>query len=393
MHRYTNIIFRIEEKSYGGIMVYFDNAATGGFKSPAAVSAATSVVKYLCANPGRSGHRLSVTGAKIVESARELFAENFGASAFRVIFTKNCTEALNTAILGTVKCGGHVVTTVYEHNSVLRPLNYLKSKGLISLSVVAPEKDKDVVSAIKERITDKTYLIVATMGSNVTGEVFPTEKIGALAKEKGLIFIADGAQTGGHIGVNLKTQNISALCLAGHKALGGIMGSGVLILSDDTEVSPLTFGGTGTDSFSVLQPEDYPEKLEAGTLNLPAIAALLEGFRYVSGNIVRTEKILCEKTGRMIDALSSIDKITCYSAANPLGIVSFSVKDVPSVEIADILNSEYDVAVRGGLHCAPLTHKFLGTEKDGLTRVSLSVHNTANEEDFFISAMHDICER
>lgn len=370
-------------------MIYFDNAATGGFKSQAAVSAATNVVKYLSANPGRSGHRLSVTGAKIVESARELIAQNFGASPFRVIFTKNCTEALNTAILGTVKRGGHVVTTVYEHNSVLRLLNFLKSKGLISLSVVKPENG-DIVSAIKAAVNENTYLIAATTGSNVTGEVFRAEKIGALAKEKGLIFIADGAQTGGRIPLNLKNDGISALCLAGHKGLGGIMGSGVLIFSDDLEISPLTFGGTGTDSLNVFQPEDYPEKLESGTLNLPAIAALLEGFRQVAGNLKRTETLLYEKTARLVSALSDTGGIKLYSSPNPLGIVSFSAEGFSSSEFADILNSEYDIAVRGGLHCAPLTHKFLGTENGGLIRASLSVHNSAAEEDYFVFAVKNI---
>ncbi len=368
-------------------MIYFDNAATGGFKPQAAISAAVSVIKYLSANPGRSGHRLAVTGAKIVENARELIGENFNADPFRVVFTKNCTEALNTAIFGTLKPKRHVITTVFEHNSVLRPLGFLQARGDITLDAVAPDKDGDIISAIKEKITDDTYLIVSTAISNVTGLTLPIEKIGELAKDRNLLFIVDGAQAGGHINIDMKKSNISALCLAGHKGMGGIMGSGILILSDETEVSPLIHGGTGTETFNMIQPKDYPERLEAGTLNLPAIAALLEGFRYVSGNVERIGKILTEKTERLIDGLKDIDGVKLYSTPNAGGIVSFSLENLSSSAAEELLNSEYDVAVRGGFHCAPLTHKFLKTDKDGLIRASLSPQNSGREEDYFLSAI------
>ena len=287
---------------------------------------------------------------------------------------------------------GRVITTVYEHNSVYRPLNHLKEKGEIFLDVISPTEEKDIVAAIKERITDDTCLIVCTAISNVTGEELPIEKIGALAKEKGITFIVDGAQAGGHKMIDMKKQNISALCLAGHKGLGGIMGSGVLILDDQTEVSPLLYGGTGTETFNLLQPQDYPEKLEAGTLNLPAIASLLEGFRYVSDNIERTEKLLINKTDRLITGLKDIKGVKVYSSPNAGGIVSFLIEGLTSLEVADILNSEYDIAVRGGFHCAPLIHKFLGTDKTGLVRASISPQNSGQEEDYFISAIRRICK-
>ncbi|MBE7061458.1 MAG: aminotransferase class V-fold PLP-dependent enzyme, partial [Clostridiales bacterium] len=260
-------------------MIYLDNAATGGFKPRAVTDAVHTVIRYLSANPGRSGHRLSLTGAQIVYDTRKAVGQAFNATPERVIFTKNCTEALNTAIFGTLKVGGHVITTVYEHNSVLRPLHVLKEKGLISLSIVAQTEEKPLVTAIEEQITQDTYLIVMTAASNVTGQTFPVEQVGALAKERQLLFIVDGAQAGGHIKLNVKDDNITALALAGHKGLYSIMGSGVLILNDNACVNPLLHGGTGTESHSLEQPSVYPERLESGTLNLPAIASLNEGIR------------------------------------------------------------------------------------------------------------------
>ncbi|MBQ3218989.1 MAG: aminotransferase class V-fold PLP-dependent enzyme, partial [Clostridia bacterium] len=303
-------------------MIYFDNAATGGFKPRAVTDAAESVLRFLSANPGRSGHRLSVAGAKTVESCRELLSQMFVCEPDRVIFTKNCTEALNVAIFGSIKSGDHVITTVYEHNSVLRPLFYLKKQGMITLDVVSPNKDKNIFDAIKERINDKTRVIVTTAVSNVTGEELPIEKIGALAMEKNIIYIVDGAQGGGHIPISVNDSGISLLALAGHKGLYGIMGSGVLILSKTANVSPLIFGGTGSESFNLEQPSAYPERLEAGTLNLPAIAALLEGVRYIKNNLENFSSNLYSATERLILNLNTMKNVNCYSAPNKAGIVS-----------------------------------------------------------------------
>ena len=372
-------------------MIYFDNAATGGFKPSAVTDAAITVMKYLLANPGRSGHRLSVTGAKAVENCRTVIAETFNASPERVIFTKNCTEALNVAIFGTVKRGGHVIATTFEHNSVLRPLTHLKNTGEISLDIVCPENGKDIVSAIKEKIRPNTYLIAATSVSNVTGLTLPVKKIGELCDEHGILFLCDGAQGGGHINLDMKRDRINLLALAGHKGLYGLMGSGVLVVGDGVEVSPLMFGGTGSESMNLDQPKDYPDRLECGTLNLPAIAALSEGVNYVKDNLNTFSEILLCYTDAMIKKLSRISGVKLFSAPNEAGIVSFSINGLPSAIVADALNCDYDVAVRGGLHCAPLTHKYLGTEEDGLVRASLSVQNTYREINYFTSAIERIC--
>ena len=371
-------------------MIYLDNAATGGFKPHSVIDCAQTTIRYLSANPGRSAHRLSVVGMQTIVNTRSAFAEHFSCSSDRVIFTKNCTEALNLAIFGTIKDGGHVITTIYEHNSVLRPLTALKEKGLISLDIVKPYGDKDIVSAIKEKIKDDTYMIVCTAVSNVTGLELPIEEIGKLAKNHGLIFLVDGAQGGGHIHLNMKEHNISILCLAGHKGLCGIMTSGVLLIEDDLEVEPLIYGGTGSESFNLHQPTCYPERLESGTLNLPAIASLFEGLKYVMPNRENFALHLQLNTQKLIENLKQINGISVYSQPNKSGIIAFSVKDYSSEQVADILNKNYDIAVRGGLHCAPLMHKHLGTLEDGLVRVSLAVQNSSRELSFLIHALKDI---
>ncbi len=373
-------------------MIYFDNAATGGFKPGRAIRAAETVIKYLSANPGRSGHRLSVTGANIVYECRKVLAKTFGGVAERVAFTKNCTEALNTAIFGTLKKGGKVITTVYEHNSVLRPLYALQKQGLISLETVyAPPEN--LAQAIESKLTPDVYLIVTTSASNVTGDVMPVNEIGKLAKNHGVLYLVDGAQGAGHVPLSLEKQNIDMLAVAGHKGLCGVMGSGALIFGENVEVLPLSYGGTGTESFSVDQPSAYPERLESGTLNLPAIAALKEGAEYAANNLCNFSETLYAHVEKLIDGLSKINGVKLYSRPNPVGIVSFSVEGYDSGEVADILDKKYDIAVRGGLHCSPEIHRALKTENGGLIRVSLAVQNGYTEIAEFLRAVKEIAEK
>lgn len=371
-------------------MIYFDNAATGGFKPRAVTDAVNNVIRFLSANPGRSGHRLSVTGAELVYDARCALSELFGSTPERVIFTKNCTESLNLAILGAVKKGMHVITTVYEHNSVLRPLFRLKEKGIILLDVVTAESPNKITEAIKSKINKHTGMVVLNALSNVTGDVLPFHEVGLLCEEFGLTYIVDGAQAGGHIPIDVENDKIHALSLACHKGLYGIMGSGALILRKDFDLEPLIVGGTGSESFNLLHPTTYPDKLESGTLNLPAIAALTESARYVKANMKSFATLLLNHTRLLIDGLSKMDKITVMSKPNPAGIVSFKVDDIASTDVADFLSEKYDIAVRSGIHCAPLLHQYLGTVDVGLTRASLSVQNTTREIRCFLSAVYDL---
>ena len=374
-------------------MVYFDNAATGGFKPRTVIETAENVMKYLAANPGRSGHRLSVAGEKIVYDCRKELAAFFNATPERVVFTKNCTEALNTAIFGIKKENKTVITTVYEHNSVLRPLNSLAAAGKIKLEIAKEENGKSLIDDIKSKLTENVCLIVMTAVNNVLGKTLPFKEVGELAKKKGIKFIVDGAQAGGHIPLSLNDDGISALAVPAHKGLYGIMGAGALILSEDTEVSPLIMGGTGTETFNLNQPDCLPEKLESGTLPLPAIAAFKEGVRYAGANLNNFAEVLENYTRYVSDALQGLKNVKVYSEPNPAGIISFAAENMPSQDFADILNSEYDIAVRGGFHCAPLTHKFLGTDKNGLVRVSLAPHNSTREINYFLSAAKEIASR
>ena len=371
-------------------MVYLDNAATGGFKPNSVFETSFTITKYLLANPGRSGHRLSVTGAQTVNKCRNLFSKCFSCSPDRVIFTKNCTEALNVAIFGTAQTGGHVITTTFEHNSVLRPLTALKNKGIIELDVVKPNKDGDIVEPIREKIKDNTYAVVVTAVSNVTGLVLPIKKIGDMLNKHGITFIVDGAQAGGHVELNMKDMHISLLALAGHKGLSGIMSCGVLLIDDGVHVEPLIYGGTGSESQNLNQPECYPERLESGTLNLPAIASLYEGLDFVKNNFTNFSAYLINQTDHVIEGLKKLSTVTVYSDPNPAGIVSFSCQKYSSEELSDILSSRFDIAVRGGLHCAPLTHKFLKTEKTGLVRASIAVQNSSRELNYFLSVLKKI---
>lgn len=377
----------------GQKMIYLDNAATGGFKPNSVIETAISAVKYLNANPGRSGHRLSKTGAEFIFSARKKVSEFFNNQEIdRVIFTKNCSEGLNIAIHGILNKGDHVITTCFEHNSVLRPLFTLENKGVISLTIIQPENGENITKEDVEKVlTESTKLVIINHISNVTGKVNDVKNIGKFLKNTGVYFMVDGAQSAGHVKIDMQKFNIDILSVAGHKGLYAIQGSGALIFNKKVDISPTFQGGTGTESFNSFQPDCYPEKLEVGTLNLPAICSLEEGIRYVENSLDYLEIRLTEMTEYLIKRLKNIDKVKVYSTPNPAGIVAFSIDDIPSTYVAERLSDEFDVAVRGGFHCAPLMHKFLKTEDDGLVRVSISAHNTKRDLFILLSAIKTIC--
>ena len=370
-------------------MIYFDNAATGGFKPSAVKDSAINAIRFLNANPGRSGHRLSVTGAEIVFRTRREVAKFFGADEDHVIFTKNCTEALNIAILGTLKKGDHAITTAFEHNSVLRPLFHLEKQGVITLTIV-DDKDCALEDAILNSVKENTRLVAVSHVSNVTGKIQDVKTIGKICKEKGIIFLSDSAQSAGHLPINLNSDNVDIITFAGHKGMCAIMGIGGLVFNNNVEIEPIIYGGTGTESYSTFQPRYYPEKLESGTLNLPAISSLYEGTVYIKNYRELFAKTLYSLTEKCIDSLNKIDGVKVYSTPNYSGIVAFLVKGKTSDEVADTLSLEYDIAVRGGLHCAPLMHKYLGTFDTGLVRVSFAPQNTQRELSAFLSAVNNI---
>ena len=371
-------------------MIYFDNAASGGRKPDPVLNALSSAVK-VCANPGRSGHKLSIACATVVQDCRNALNMFFDGYGFdRVAFTKNCTEALNIALLGVLKNGDHVVTTCMEHNSVLRPLEYLKKSGKITYDVCPLDENGNISPEnITSLLKPNTAMVTITTASNVNGAIPPIAKIKQILP-KNVLLLCDGAQGCGHLDIKMKGAGIDLLCVAGHKGMLGIQGSGALLFSERVEPTPLLFGGSGSISISLDMPDFYPDRLEAGTLSYPAIVSLLEGTRYLTLRLAQTQGRLLMLTAYFLKGLIASGKYTVYSIPNPCGIVAFKHKTLQSEYLADILSTRYGIAVRGGLHCAPLMHEALGTLDGGLVRVSFSHFNYEREIDKLLIALQEI---
>lgn len=364
-------------------MIYFDNAATGGFKPDGVITAATAAMKY-SANPGRSGHKLSIASLEGVYNVRRLLCEFLGGYSFdRTVFTKNCTEALNIAILGIFKPGDEAVTTVAEHNSVLRPLEYLKGKG-VRVSYAPLRNGEICAEEIAALVTPRTRAVIVTLASNVTGaapDIYAVKK----AIPEDVLLICDGAQACGHVPVDMKAAGIDALAVAGHKGMLAIQGSGALLFSERFNPAPVSFGGTGSESNNLDMPDFYPDRLESGTVSCPAIISLGEGVLYLTANLVKNVEKTVKMTAFLCEGLEKIKGIRLYSRPNPYGIVAFDALNMQSEMFAYRLSEEHSVCVRGGLHCAPLMHGALGT--GGLVRASVSHFNTQGECEEFLRAV------
>lgn len=371
--------------------IYFDNAATSHPKPPAVVRAVERALTETNANPGRSGHRAAIEAARTVLDCREKLAALLGAAdAMSVVHCFNCTDALNLAIKGSLRLGDHVVTTCLEHNSVLRPLHALAERGRISLTLVPPRSDGFVdPDDIREALTPRTSLIACTHASNVTGAIQPVAAIGQVAKGAGVRYLVDGAQALGGMPVNVEALGCDLYAFPGHKSLLGPQGTGGLYIAPGVRLSPLREGGTGTDSHSLAQPDTLPERYESGTVNLPGIAGLAAGCDWVAPRLSQIMMHERELTQALFDGLAAMEGVTLYSPsqeAGRAGIVCFNVGDLPSAHVADAL-ARRDIAVRGGLHCAPGAHRFLGTLEGGAVRASLGHANTFDEVDQFLRAV------
>lgn len=365
------------------VMIYFDNAATGGFK-PDGVTQAVRAATINCANAGRSGHRLSLACAERTYACRKLLCDFFGAySPDRVVFTKNCTEALNIALFGTLRQGDTVVSTVAEHNSVLRPLHALERRGVkVLLAPLTKGGDIDI-KAFCALAGGGAKAAVITLASNVTGCAPDISAVRAAIPEDTLL-ICDGAQACGHVKIDMKKLGIDALAVAGHKGMLGIQGSGALVFSERFNPEPVLCGGTGSESFNLDMPDFYPDRLESGTISYPAIVSLGEGALYLKSHMYENRDRTIYLTDLLIDGLAKTDGVRVYSKSNDFGIVAFSLKNMQAEEAAYRYSEEYSVCVRGGLHCAPLMHAALSS--DGLIRASLSAFNNEREIDYFLRA-------
>ncbi len=369
-------------------MIYFDNAATSRFKPKGVYNALIFDIAH-SANAGRGGHTESVSKTLQMEKCRSYLLSKLGASQnYSLIFTKNCTEALNLAILGGIPNGARVLTSQNEHNSVLRPLFKLKNEEKITLEILPQDENGCIRILDTEAIAHNFDYFVFGGACNVTGAVCDIKKIGQIAKEHDIKLIADGAQSVPYIPLNMKEDNISALACPGHKGLHGVQGTGFLIVRNDMPLTPLIYGGTGTQSIEVSPTLQMPDSYEAGTQFSGGISALYQGAKWSFDNADITRRNLVRLSKNLIDGLISLGA-TIYTHDLDTGIVAFNFGDIDSTLISDKLN-DYDICVRSGLHCAPLVHKHLGTTNQGAVRVSFGCDNNQNEVTYFLSVLEKI---
>ncbi len=359
--------------------VYFDNAATTYPKPPSVLRAtAEAPVKY-GGNPGRSGHAYSYNAGAMIYDARCTAAGLFKSAPENTVFTSNCTHSLNLAIKGIVKPHDRLVISSMEHNSVARPAYALSKAGAEVEVATVGKTDEETLDNFRKLITPGTRCVVCTAASNVTGRTMPIHEIAEICRSMGVCFIVDGAQACGIIPLSLE-DGMNFICTAGHKGLYGVTGTGLLISDGKYLPDTIIEGGTGATSAELDQTGFMPERLESGTLNTVGIASLKAGIDYVRNygmeDIFSHEQSLCEI---FLDGLRSIDNVTVYrNGERFVPIVSFNIDGIPSSAVSEVL-SERGFALRGGLHCAPLAHKTLGTLPEGTVRFSPSVFNAESD--------------
>lgn len=361
-------------------MIYLDNAATS-WPKPAAVARAVAGCLRLATSPGRGGHGLSREADRIIFAAREELAALFGAgNSSTIIFANNATDALNIALFGLLAPGDRVVTTSLEHNAVARPLRALEDRGL-RLEIVACGPDGNLpLEALRTALAAGAKAVVVTHASNVTGTIMPIEAIGRMARSAGALLIVDAAQTAGVEPIDVAAMGVDVLAFSGHKSLLGPQGTGGLYVRAGIMVSPLRFGGTGSLSESDRQPDFYPDRLESGTPNTPGIAGLLAGIRYIRrrglASIRADEKASTDALVAGLSATSGVRVFGPPPGSPRTAVVSFTVGEHDSGEIAHRLEHEFGIACRGGLHCAPWAHRTIGTMATGTVRFSPGISTT-----------------
>lgn len=378
-------------------MIYFDNAATSFPKPKVVYDAILDAMVNYGANPGRSGHKLALRTSREVFKTRQLLSKLFNTgNPMNIIFTFNCTQSLNLGIKGVLKAGDHVITTHMEHNSVLRPIRHLNSLGVESTIIEANSEGLIDPKDIERAIRPNTKLIVTTHISNLVGSIMPVGEIGLLAKKKGIIYMVDAAQSAGVYDIDVKEMNIDILAFPGHKGLLGPQGTGGLYINEDLDMESILQGGTGSESSSMTQPDVWPDKFESGTINAPGIIGLGAGIEYImEKGIDRIRKHEEELTRHFIEGVKDIEGIKLYGplTKNQAPVIALNLEDLDSSELSYILDEEYDIAVRPGLHCAPLAHKTLNTLNQGAVRFSFGMFNKHEEVELAIKALDEIARR
>lgn len=357
-------------------MIYLDNAATTGQKPESVIKAVNYTLMRLSANPGRSGHSLSIAASELVFETRNNVADYFGASGPEcVVFTQNCTHSANIVLKGVLEKGDHAVVSDLEHNAVMRPLNTMKAD--YSVAEVSLTDDDVTLKNFENAIKPNTKLIFVTAASNVIGKALPLKKLGELAHRRGILFGVDSAQAAGVMPIDMKDMQIDFLCIAPHKGLYAPMGTGILIAEKPIYKTVLE-GGTGTESVNMSQPENMPEHLESGTLNLPGIAGINSGIKFIKGikrDIYSEEMSLVRKLYGFLKQNGKTVLYTPFPDETFAPVLSFNFKDI-SAEMAAMLLNSYGIAVRAGLHCAPSAHRKIGTLDTGTVRISPGIFNS-----------------
>lgn len=375
-------------------MIYFDNAATTLHKPHEVIEAVVHAMTT-AGNASRGTHTGSLAASRTVYETRKKIADFFHCSrADHVIFTSNSTEALNIAICGTLGKGDHIISTDLEHNSVLRPLYHLEEQGASLTFLSANKKGCIDYDDFKRSIKPNTKAIVCTHASNLTGNVLDIERIGRIAKAHNLLFIVDASQSAGCIEINMETMNIDILCFTGHKGLLGPQGTGGLCIHESVEIRPFKHGGSGIHSYEKGQPQAYPARLEAGTLNSHGIAGLCAAINYIN---TITIPVIAKKEQELLwhfyKGICNIPEIHIYGdfdTKERAAILSLNIEGYDSGTVSDLLSQEYDIATRPGAHCAPRMHQALGTTETGAVRFSFSSFNTMEEVETAIQALKEL---
>jgi cysteine desulfurase / selenocysteine lyase len=379
-------------------LIYLDNAATSYPKPREVLNKMEKKYSSIGVSPGRGSYDLSVEAENSVNEARKHICKFFGGDdPSRVIFAYNATDALNTMILGLAEAGSHVVSSQLEHNSVLRPLYYLKEKGIIDLELVPFNSDGFIDPAIiAASINQKTKFVILTHGSNVLGTIQPIKEIGVHCRKMGVPLLLDVTQTAGIIPIDMEELGVSGLAFTGHKSLLAPTGIGGLVLSRSLDVQTTRFGGTGSDSINLVHPKEYPQKLEAGTINVMGVFGLKAGLEYIEKqdieNIYAHEMAL---TRWLVNELSSMSKVKLYCTGNlkhHLPLFICNIEGMTSEQVSAVLDGDYGIATRAGLHCSPLTHVKLGTDLGGAVRFSVGFFNTITEIATVKEAVREISE-
>lgn len=376
-------------------MIYLDNGATSFPKPPEVLAAFMEAAEDYCANPGRSSHFMAARTAHEIFRARLAIASLFGIEdPGRIVFTKNCTEAINIALAGILRRGDHVVTSSMEHNSVMRPLWHLAGKGVEVTVVKCDRRGRLPLLDLAAAVRKNTRMIVLTAASNVTGTRMPVREAGKIAASSKALFMVDAAQGAGHIPLDVKRDHIDIMAAPGHKGLLGPQGTGFLYVREGTEPEPLLKGGTGTKSMDIWQPRDFPDGYEAGTLNSPGIIALGEGARFINRqgieSIEKKERMLTEALRKGLSSISKVELYGPLSAEDTTAVVAANIRGMDCEEAARILSDRFAIGVRAGFHCSGYAHRTIGTGKKGALRFCPGIYTSEDDIEKTLEAVEYI---